>query len=307
VSGAELDPDVASALARVPPRPLEVEAARQGHLDDTALLVGPGEPVARVADIVAPGPGGELPLRLYVPDAGAARLPLVVYLHGGGWVVGTLDSYDATCRALANAAGVAVLSVDYRRAPEDRFPAALKDAWAALRWAVDHADELGADPRRVALAGDSSGGNLAAVVARRARDAGHPPIGFQLLVYPATDPSPDAPSRSRYAEGYGLTWSQMAWYWDTYLDGADPADPDAAPLRAELAGLPPALILTAECDVLRDDGERYAAALRNAGVVADVRCFPGTVHGFWRWLAATRVAHEAVEVAGAALHRALAG
>jgi acetyl esterase len=302
-----LDPEIAAALARLPETPLDVDGARRGHLEGTRLLCGPGEPVARAEDVQIPGHGGYVPGRLYVPDAGEAGLPLVVYLHGGGWVVGSVESYDAVCRALANAAGAAVLGVEYRLAPEDPFPEGLEDAWAALRWAAEHARERGADPHRLAVAGDSAGANLATVVARRARDHGRPPVRFQLLVYPVIDPSRSSRSYAELGQDYGLTAETMRWYWESYLDGAEPEQPDVNPARADLAGLPPTLVVLAELDPLCDEGADYAERLRAAGVPARTLVVPGAVHGFWRFLAVSHVARETMAEAGRELRRALRG
>jgi acetyl esterase len=300
-----LDPEIAEVLAGLPETPLDLDAARRLHLEGARAVSGPGEPMARVEDVQIPGHGGYVPARLYVPDAGASHGPLIVHLHGGGWVVGSIESYDPVCRALANAAGAAVLGVEYRLAPEDPFPAALDDAWAALRWTAEHAEEHGCDPRRLAVAGDSAGGNLAAAVARRARDHGGPPLRFQLLVYPVTDPARASASYATYGEGFGLTGEAMAWYWESYLGGSDPTNPDAAPAGADLAGLPPALVVLASHDPLHDEGAAYAERLREAGDAVRTLDVPGTVHGFWRMLAVSRVARETMGEVGRELRRAL--
>jgi acetyl esterase len=304
---ARLDPEIAAALARLPDATSDVEEARRAHLEGAALVTGAGEPVARVDDVEIPTAAGYVRGRLYVPDAGAAALPVVVYLHGGGWVVGTVDSFDGVCRALANASGAATLSVEYRLAPEDRHPAAVEDAWAALRWAAERAGEHGGDGRRLAVAGDSAGANLATVVARRARDHGGPPVAFQLLVYPPIDPARATASYAELGEGYGLTDAGMRWFWETYLGDADAASPDVTPTRADLTGLPPALVIVAELDPLRDEAAGYAQALRGAGVPARTLVVPGTVHGFWRFLAVSHLARETMAEAGHELRRALRG
>jgi acetyl esterase len=298
--------DQQAASGRPPLHRQSVAQARAFHTQDAAPLNGEAVPVAAVADRAVPGPGGDLPVRVYTPE-GEAPFPIVVFFHGGGWVVGTLDTYDPLCRALAAAVPAVVVSVGYRLAPEHRWPAAVEDAYAATLWASRHAAELGGAQHRLAVAGDSAGGNLAAVVALGARDRGGPAIAVQLLVYPALDAAGDTGSWREHAEGFYLTAAGMRWYWDHYLGGADGAAPDASPLRAAfLGGLPPALVVTADHDVLRDEGEAYAARLREAGVAADVRRVEGVVHGFFRWRAVTGAADAALQEAAAALRTALA-
>jgi acetyl esterase len=298
--------DRQAASGRPPLHRQSVAQARAFHTEDAAALNGEPVPVAAAADRTVPGPGGDLPVRVYTPE-GSPPFPIVVFFHGGGWVVGTLDSYDPLCRALAAAVPAVVVSVGYRLAPEHRWPAAVEDAYAATMWASRHAAELGGAQHRLAVAGDSAGGNLAAVVALGARDRGGPAIAFQLLVYPALDAAGGTGSWREYADGFYLTAAGMRWYWDHYLGGADGAAPDASPLRAAfLGGLPPALVVTADHDVLRDEGEAYAARLREAGVAADVRRVDGVVHGFFRWRAVTGAADAALQEAAAALREALA-
>jgi acetyl esterase len=298
--------DQQAASGRPPLHRQSVAQARAFHTGDAAALNGEAVHVAAVADRAVPGPGGDLRARVYTPR-GAPPFPIVVFFHGGGWVVGTLDTYDPLCRALAAAVPAVVVSVDYRLAPEHRWPAAVEDAYAATLWASRHAAELGGAQHRLAVAGDSAGGNLAAVVALGARDRGGPAIAFQLLVYPALDAAGDTGSWREHADGFYLTAAGMRWYWDHYLGGADGAAPDASPLRAAfLGGLPPALVVTADHDVLRDEGEAYAARLREAGVAADVRRVEGVVHGFFRWRAVTGAADAALQEAAAALRSALA-
>jgi len=285
-----------------PAHEVPIEEARAAHVAETDWLSGPGEPVAEVLDVAVPSAAGEVRLRAFRP-AGERPLPVVAYLHGGGWAMGGLDTYDTPLRALANASGAVVVGVEYRLAPEHRFPAALDDSLAAVRWLADHAGELGGDGARLALAGDSAGGNLAAVAARRLR--GELPLRLQALVYPVTDAGVNTPSYREFAEGHGLTAAGMRRFWNLYLDGAEGGDPDASPLQAtDLAGLAPAFVLTAEADVLRDEGEAYAAALREAGVATELVRWPGVVHGFIRWLAATPASREAIDAVGAALRRA---
>jgi acetyl esterase len=282
-----------------------VAEARAFHLQDAAALNGDAPAVAAVADRTVPGPVGELPVRVYTPE-GEAPFPIVVFFHGGGWVVGTLDTYDPLCRALAAATPAVVVSVGYRLAPEHRWPAAAEDAYAATLWASRNAAALGGAQHRLAVAGDSAGGNLAAVVALGARDRGGPAIAFQLLVYPVLDVAGDTGSWREHAEGFYLTAAGMRWYWDHYLGPADGTAPDASPLRAAfVGGLPPALVIGAEHDILRDEGEAYAARLREAGVDAAASRYPGMVHGFFRWRAVTPAADAALGEATAALRSAL--
>jgi acetyl esterase len=287
-----------------PAHEIPIEQARVNHRMETEALCGTGPEVAGVRDFVIPSAAGEIPVRAYTPrDAGPGPFPLVVWLHGGGWAIGSIETYDAPVRALANAAGAVVVSVDYRLAPEHRFPAAVEDSLAAVRWAVGQAAELGADPARVAVAGDSAGGNLAAVVARRLR--GELDLRLQVLVYPVTDGGVNTPTFREFGDRYGLTAASMRRFWELYLDGDDSSDPDASPLRdPDLSGVAPAFVLTAEFDVLRDEGEAYAHALEAAGVPVTLQRFDGTIHGFFRWLEATDVAGEAIQAAGTALRAA---
>ena len=268
----------------------------------------PGEPVATVEDRVVPGPAGDLPVRLYRP-AGEAPLPLLVFFHGGGWTIGSIAGHDNLCRALANHAGCAVLSVEYRLGPEHRYPAAAEDAWAATRWAAEHAAELGADPARLAVGGDSAGGNLAAVVTLEARAAGGPAIAYQLLIYPATDlRSHDWASYRENGEGYFLELRDMRWFEGHYLSSeADAEEWRASPAAAEShAGLPPALSITAEYDPLRDQGEAYADLLRAAGVPVNVVRYPGMIHGFMS-MDGLDGAREAVDAAARDMRSTLGG
>ncbi|MCC6223157.1 MAG: alpha/beta hydrolase [Thermoleophilia bacterium] len=284
---------------------LSPQQARIAYRMGAEILDLPRAPLERVEELSLPGPGGALAARLYAPSA--ARLPVLLYLHGGGFVTGSLDSHDGVCRALAAATPCVVVAVDYRLAPEHRFPAAVEDAWAATAWVAEHAASLGADPARVAVGGDSAGGTLAAVVALRARDRGLP-LALQLLVYPVCDLACDTASYRELADGYGLTAAAMAWYRDRYLGPAgDPADPEASPLRApDLADVAPALVLTAEYDPLRDEGEAYAQRLRAAGVPVTLVRYDGLIHGFYRMPAAIGRAREALGASAAALRSALA-
>lgn len=290
-----LDPQVRALLDQFAGRPalntLPVEVGRRAYAESSARLIPrPAAPVA-VEDRTISGPAGPLRVRIYAPPTPAAGRPLVVFFHGGGWVVCDLDTHDAVCRRLALGADAVVVSVDYRLAPEHCFPAAPHDCVAATRWAIAHAEALGADPARWFLAGDSAGGNLAAAVSLQLRDEGGPRAAGQLLVYPVTaHHTAGFESYSAFAEGYGLTRDVMAWFWDLYLGAAPDAaqaaalSPLATPLRAgDLRALPPALVLTAEYDVLRDEGEAYAAALREAGNRVAVERCAGMHHGFFNW------------------------
>jgi acetyl esterase len=306
-----VQPEIEALLARMAAAgspPLEeqsVAEARRLHAAGAATLHGPAVPVAAAADRTIPGPAGDLRVRVYTPH-GEPPFPIVVWFHGGGWVVGTLDTFDPICRALAAAVPAVVVAVDYRLAPEHRFPAAVEDCYAATLWASRNAVALGGAQQRLAVAGDSAGGNLAAVVALGARDRGGPAIAFQLLVCPVMDAAMDTASYREKADGYYLTAAGMRWYWDHYLGGADGLRPDASPLRAAFfGGLPPALVITAEHDPLRDEGEAYAARLRAAGVPAAVSRYPGMVHAFYRWRAVTPIADACLREAAAALHAAL--
>jgi acetyl esterase len=247
------------------------------------VLDEPGVRVAGVKPVSIPGPAGVIPARLYRPVACGTSAPLLVYFHGGGWVLGGLDSYDSACRLISREAGLPVLAVDYRLAPEHPAPAAIDDAYAAYRWARERAVELGADPRRVAVGGDSAGGNLAAVVTRLARDAGDPMPSLQWLIYPVTDLRGGTRSRSLFGSGFLLTKHDMDWFQGCYVDGSglDFSDPLVSPVLTEdLSRLSPALVVTAGFDPLRDEGDQYATRLREAGVAVDHRCMPSMIHGF---------------------------
>ncbi|WP_374669737.1 alpha/beta hydrolase [Ramlibacter sp.] len=266
--------------------------------------------VAEVVDLAASGPAGAIPLRSYRPlgSAAADRLPVLVYYHGGGWVIGDLDTHDTLCRELCNLSGCAVVAVDYRLAPEHPFPAAMEDALAATRWVRDNADTLRVDASRLAVGGDSAGGNLAAVVALALRDAGEPQPVYQLLIYPATDQRRGAPSHTTNGEGYLLTRDTMDYFHDHYLpDPAQNLDWRASPLlHADLAGLPPALVLTAGYDPLRDEGLQYAHALSSAGTRATLVNFERQIHGFITMGKVLDEANDAVRLCAAMLQAATA-
>ncbi|ALE78144.1 hypothetical protein WY02_06510 [Pseudonocardia sp. AL041005-10] len=284
-----------------PPETMTV-AQNRAMIREMAAVSGPPEPVAAVRDDRA----GDVPVRIYTPE-GTGPFPVLVFYHGGGWVIGDLDSHDPVCRSLANRSGAVVVAVDYRLAPEHRFPAAVEDAVAALEWVHAHAAEFDGDPSRIAVGGDSAGGNLSAVVAQHARDHG-PALRFQLLVYPAVDAADQSPSMTENAQGPLLTVAWMEWFMGHYLTGdQDALDPRMSPARTtDLSGLPPALVVTAEFDPLRDQGAAYAAALNAAGVKAELRESPGMIHGFLQFGAAVDDSRALLDEAGAALRAALA-
>jgi acetyl esterase len=284
-----------------------VEQARENALVLATVQVD-AEPVGRIENRKIPGPDGDLPVRIYTPD-GRPPLPAFVYLHGGGWVICNLDTHDATCRAIANAVPAVVVSVDYRLAPEHRFPAAAEDAYAATRWVAGNAAALGADPTRLIVGGDSAGGNLAAVTALMARDRGGPALAYQVLIYPVIDSSMTMASYDENAEGYLLTRSAMAWYWNHYLGpGGDGRHPYASPIAADdLRRLPPATVITAEFDPLRDEGDAYAARLRQAGVRVQHTRYGGLIHGFVSLGAVFPQARTAIDAMAADVRTALGG
>jgi acetyl esterase len=264
---------------------LSVAEARAQYEARVALMA-PAADVGAVTERTIPGPGGDLRLRIYRP-AGEGPFPILAFFHGSGFVLCSLDTHDGMCRNLCAGARCIVASVDYRLAPEHRFPAGLDDCVFATRWLGEHAAEFGGDVGSLAVAGDSAGGNLAAAAALRIRDEGGPALCGQLLIYPVTDyHTPGTPSYRENAEGYGLTRDTMVWFWNHYLsDPADAAHPCASPLRArDFSGLPPALVVTAEYDPLRDEGEYYAEKLRAAGTPAATSRWPGMNHGFFFWV-----------------------
>jgi acetyl esterase len=285
--------------------PLYTMTLAQARAEDLAAIRAGGgepEPVFEVEDLVIPGPGGELPLRVYRPAADQA-LPVLLYFFGGGWVLGTIDTADGVARALANASGALVAVTGYRLAPEHPFPAAAEDCYAAVRWVADNAKRIGADQDRLAVGGDSAGGNLAAAVALRARDAGGPALAGQLLVYPNTDQLADDESMRAADDPFLFNHNSVAWYRQHYLAGsADAENPLASPLRAEsLAGLPPALVITAEYDPLRDQGEAYAGRMAAEGVAVELVRYPGMAHGFFTMLGTVDASRDAIAQAAAFL------
>ena len=308
-----LDPVFTALLARVaqapPPDPtadplVTVRAATDG------AFAHPGAPAVEVRDLTMPGPDGhDVPLRVMRPvDAGTEPLPVLVYFHGGGFIAGGFASHDGTCAELTVAAGCVVVSVAYRLAPEHPFPAGLEDCAAAVRWVAANAASIGADAARLAIGGDSAGGNLAAAVALVNRDRGGPALAAQVLVYPVIDPACATGSMHSNATGYMLTTASMQWMWSMYLAGA-PADsaanPYAAPCRAaSLAGLPPAIVITAQYDPLRDEGDAYAAQLTAAGVPVVHSRYEGQVHGFFSMYPVAPQATVATAQVGRFLRRA---
>jgi acetyl esterase len=280
-------------------------AARDLYMAGRKALSPDPMPIAETRDVAIPGSGGPIPARLY-RSAKNGTLPVLVFLHGGGWVVGNIDSHEAMCRHLANRAECAVLSVDYRMGPEHKFPAAVEDCFAATVWTAGNAAALGVDPGRLAVGGDSAGGNLAAVVSLLARDKRAPRISCQILIYPATDAAMRHDSVARYAEGYVLTRATMRWFYEQYLrTPEDAADWRVSPLLApDLSRLPPAYVLTAGYDPLCDEGDAYAARLAAAGVPVTHRRFPGQVHGFVTNGRVIRAAETALDEAAAALKAA---
>lgn len=272
--------DLRLANGEQPYYTLTVAEAR-AQSERIAQLNGPGLPVAYVEDRLIPGPESEIPIRIYTPS-GTGPFPVLVFFHGGGWVLGSLETTDFLCRAVTNAAACLVVSVNYRHAPEHKFPAAADDAYAATVWAAQNAASFNGDATRLAVAGVSAGGNLAAVTCLRAKEQGTPAICFQLLIVPATNFNFDTPSHQENAEGYGLTRPIMEWFRGHYLNHPeDEQHPYASPLLAQdLSGLPPAFVVTAQFDPLRDEGEAYAERLRQAGVPVTYTCYEGMVHTF---------------------------
>lgn len=289
----------------LPLRDLGVDGCRQ-MTEQQASFLASGRETGSAEDRTTGDPAN-IPIRLYHPAGVRDPLPVVVYFHGGGWVMGGIDSHDDSCRHLSELSGCLVVSVEYRLAPEHPFPAAIDDAWAATRWAMDHAGDLGGDPRLVAVAGDSAGGNLAGGVARLARNEGRV-LAFQLLIYPVVDRRLDRPSMMQADPDHMIERDDMDWFWRLYdPDGVAASDPRAA-LTAEvdLSGLPPALVITAEHDPLRDEGEEYGDRLQEAGVPVTVHRYPGVFHGFYAMRGLVDAATAAANEAAAALRSAFA-
>ena len=309
-----LDPQARALLKLIeerglpPMHTLPADEARRFYRERRFFTQPEPPAVASVTDLQADGPAGPIPLRSYRPAHSSAEqaLPVLVYFHGGGWTIGDLDTHDVLCRQLANGAACAVIAVDYRMGPENRFPAAVDDCFAALRWVHAHAAELMLDPRRMAVGGDSAGGNLAAVAAIMARDAGAPNLDFQLLIYPATDQRRGAPSHTENAFGYLLEKPTMDYYVGNYIDDArHHTDWRASPLlHTDLKGLPRAFVLTAGYDPLRDEGLQYAQKLSEAGTPCALVSFPRQIHGFITMGKVIDEANTAVQLCAAQLRTA---
>lgn len=288
-----LDEQTAAILAQgaesgAPPLyEMPVPDARTALREMTFALDAPETPVAKREERTIPGPNGDIPIRIYWPDAAADALPILLLYHGGGWTLGDMDTHENVCRYYCAKAGVIVINIDYRLAPEHKFPASVDDCYAALEWAAAHAAEVGGDAGRIAVTGDSAGGNLSAVVCQLALARGGPGISFQALVYPAVDATAQAidkyPSRKKFGGGeYFLEQKEMDWFYGHYLGETEVArDPRASPILTEdLSGLPPALVITAGFDPLCDEGKAYADRLAVAGVPVEYKCFETTIHGF---------------------------
>ena len=311
---AALDPHAKALLAMLAaagrPKIWQVTPAeaREGILALAKAADAKNVPIGRIENGELPGPAGPLRYRLYTPAGSAAgTLPAIVYFHGGGFVIGNLDTQDGMCRLLANASGCRLVSVDYRLAPEHMFPAGIEDGIAAVNWVVREAARLDIDPARIAVAGDSAGGNLAAVVCQSAKETGGPKIALQVLFCPPTDALRDTESSRAFAEGYLLEAEGMRWFGkQTYPPNADPRDPRISPLHAgDLSGLPPAHIHTAAFDPLRDEGKAYADRLRRSGVAVRYICHAGMIHHFYALAGAIPYAFTAIEQAGGAIKQAL--
>jgi acetyl esterase/lipase len=300
--------DYIAGLNRPPIASMPLADARALFEESFTRLGGPPVAVGRVEEVEAPGPRGPIPIRVYTPESATGPRPLFVYYHGGGWVNGSRDSYDAVCRQLTESSGCIVASVDYRRAPEFPAPAPFEDAYAALVWLAAHAAEVGAEPGRLAIGGDSAGGGLAASVALEARDANGPAIAHQLLVYPAVAQVEGDESYRLYGEGHFLTAERIAFYWNCYVPQPELAElTSVCASRAEtLRGLPPATVVIAECDPLHDMGVAYAERLRADGVPVELRVYEGQIHAFFSFIGLFARGREAVIDAGKAVGAAFA-
>jgi acetyl esterase len=287
---------------------LPISEAREQDIRGIRSTGGTPEPVAEVRDFTIPGPAGDLAARIYRPDS-ADPVPALVYFFGGGWSLGVLDTADAVCRKISNRAGCACVTVSYRLAPENKFPAAVEDCYAGAAWVAGHADELGIDPGRLAVGGDSSGGNLTAAVTLMAKNRGGPAFVHQLLVYPNTDAAADTESMRDVTDEHFFNKNAIAWYWGMYLASPDDGrNPLASPLLApDLTGLPPATVITAELDPLRDEAEEYGKKLADAGVPVEIIRYDGMMHGFFTMVGILDTAREAVDTASDRLARAFAG
>lgn len=304
-----LDPEIqvlinGMAEGDTPPlHELAPEEARALYTAMSQMLDTVDVPIGQVEDRTV---GEGVPVRIYSPVAGSGVLPVLVFFHGGGWVIGDLNSHDTLCRSLANQAHCRVVAVDYRLSPEHKFPAGLDDAYSVLEWVEQHAGEIDVDPNRIAVGGDSAGGNLAAVLSLKARDEKGPSIAFQLLIYPVTDHTAEDGSREEFAEGYFLAQETMLWFSEQYMKPDDDwQTPYASPLMAEnFANLPPAYVVTAGYDILRDEGKAYADALSSANVDVVHKNYSGMIHGFFNMQSVSKVSVQAVQEASLALEKA---
>jgi acetyl esterase len=297
---AFLEAGAAAGLPQVWEAPIEVI---RGNRQSQLAFSGPVEKVKEVVNRYIPGPTADLPIRIYRPTADTSA-PAIIYLHGGGWVLNFLDIYDASLSRLANQTGATIISVHYQKAPEHPFPIPFDDCYATLLWAIENADALQIDKKRIGVAGDSAGGNLASAVALKARDNGIK-LAFQLLVYPCNDRNFDTASYKEHATGLGLTTQAMKWFWDQYLQGdAHDENPYAIPQRAtDFSSLTPAIFITAQYDPLSSDSEKYAEALRKAGVTVTFREYAGMIHGFYSSMGVTTTAKEAIDFAAAEIRK----
>jgi acetyl esterase len=271
-------------------------------------MTGPKDvPIGKVANLVCPGPGGDIPLRIYTPVAPAAEaLPALLFFHGGGFVIGNIDTHDGLCRIIANEAGVRVIAVDYRLAPEHKYPAAIDDAYAALTYVEANAAQLGVDANRLAVGGDSAGGAMTAVMTQMAKEKGGPKIAFQLLFFPVTQIGEETTSLKNYAEGFVLERAGLEWFYKNYVPaGADRKDPGISPLYGSVEGLPPAYLTVAEFDPLHDEGLEYGRKLKAAGVPCEIVDYPGLVHDFIYFQSVLPQAAVALKAAAQALKKAL--